>query len=58
MLNNISTLGIELTKDQQKEIKGSGRIPELCCNPLLTCCSPNRNFNGSNCMFVPGGACA
>ena len=32
--------------------------PRLCCNPILSCCTPNRNYNGRNCRFIPGGPCA
>ncbi|WP_298320233.1 hypothetical protein [uncultured Aquimarina sp.] len=54
MLKNVSKFGIKLSKNQQKEINGGGLRPSRCCNPALSCCVPNPNYNGSNCQFVQG----
>ena len=40
MLKNISNLGTELSKAEQKQVNGG--IPTLCCNPAFSCCKGGR----------------
>ena len=28
-----------------------------CCDPINACCNLNPNYNGHNCLFIPGPPC-
>lgn len=53
MKNNVLKFGQILTKNEQKNVNGSGVPFNRCCNPSLNCCLPNPNWNGVvGCRYV------
>lgn len=54
MKKAILNIGTALNKAELKQVNGGRLKPRPCCDPALSCCVPNPNYNGQNCQFIPG----
>ncbi len=46
-----------ITKKEQTSISGGMLSAGGCCNPELSCCGINENYNGRNCQFTYSNGC-
>lgn len=48
-----------LNENEQKKILGGAPpgTPTKCCDPEMTCCTTNPEYDGTNCRFIPGPPC-